>query len=89
MLSHRNKGIGNFQGENPEAYENRPSLRTRGRDQSDREINIHEIGGIEGQSISTIEVVKPQGRSGAVDLNDFSPSLIMVTVEGHPGDIIS
>jgi hypothetical protein len=28
--SRRNRGIGNFQGENPEAYESRPSLRMRG-----------------------------------------------------------
>jgi hypothetical protein len=46
-------------------------------------------GKIEGQSISTIEVVKPRGRSGAVDLSDCSPSLILVTVEGHPSDVIS
>jgi hypothetical protein len=33
--------------------------------------------------------MKLQGRSGAVDLNDRSPSLILVTVEGHPIDVIS
>jgi hypothetical protein len=61
----------------------------RGQDRSDREIDIREIGGIEGQSISTIDVTKPRGRSGAIDLSDYSPLLIVVMVEGRPGDIIS
>jgi hypothetical protein len=52
-------------------------------------IGISKIGEIEDQRISILEVAKPRGRSGAVDLSDCSPPLILVTEEGLPGDVKS
>jgi hypothetical protein len=72
----------NFQGENPEAYESHPYLRTRGnninfRRKSRKKSHIGESvfersGKSKAQALWQFEIVKPRGRSGAFDFSDQS-----------------